>query len=187
VPPARTDIDETDLALLRLLSADARISRRQLATQLGVSAPTVGERLGRLEAAGVIQAYSAQIGWEAIGYGVQVYLSISAADGCDVAEIMRQLWTVAEVEAISVVTGRLDLLARLRVRDQRHLRALLMDRVWQIPGVRTTETMISMAEMPPKPFAAGLLADLAGGHAPVQLARAQAGQGTRPRRPRKGP
>lgn len=162
-------LDATDLALLRLLSIDARTSQRQLAQSIGVSAPTVGERISRLERLGVIEGYAVRVNWESVGYGLNVYLSISAADGFDVAEVMRTLWSITEVEAISVVTGHLDMLARLRVRDHAHLRDLLMDEIWQIPGLKGTETRISMAEMPAKDFLTGIfteLADLANGKSP---------------------
>jgi Lrp/AsnC family leucine-responsive transcriptional regulator len=156
-PRAAVPLDDIDLALLRHLAEHARISQRRLAARLGVSAPTVSERMSRLERSGVIRGYSAQIDWDAVGYGVSVYLSVTAAAGYDTAEIMRSLWEIAEVEDVMIVTGSLDMLAKLRVRDHGHLRTLLMERIWQIPGMQRTETLIGMAEMPPKNFAAGLL------------------------------
>jgi Lrp/AsnC family leucine-responsive transcriptional regulator len=157
-PPALpVSVDSTDLALLRLLAGDARISQRQLAQRLGVSAPTVGDRMARLERNGVIRSYGVDIDWESIGYGLKVYLSVTVASGFDVGEMMRRLWAIAEVEDVTLVTGRLDLIARLRARDHAHLRALLVDQVWTIPGMAGTETLIGMADMPTKPFASGLL------------------------------
>lgn len=160
-PTSKVELDKTDLKLLELLSQDARTSQRQLAQSIGVSAPTVGERIGRLERLGLIEGYSVQVNWEAVGYGVTVYLSITASQGYDVSKVMEGLWEVTEVEEIYVITGQLDLLARLRVRDHAHLRDLLMDVIWQIPGLKGTETGVAMAEMPPKAFASGIFAQLA--------------------------
>jgi Lrp/AsnC family leucine-responsive transcriptional regulator len=156
-PVTPVSLDATDLALLRLLADDARISQRQLAQRLGVSAPTVGDRMARLERNGVIRGYGVDIDWEAIGYGLKVYLSVTVATGFDVGEMMRRLWAIPEVEDVTLVTGRLDLIAQLRARDHAHLRALLVDQVWTISGMAGTETLIGMADMPAKPFAAGLL------------------------------
>jgi DNA-binding Lrp family transcriptional regulator len=61
------------------------------------------------------------------------------------------------VTDINVVTGTIDLLARLLVRDHNHLRELLLERVWQIPGVQRTETLLTLAEMRPKAFATQLI------------------------------
>ena len=84
-------LDAIDLALLKILVADCRTSQRQIATMLGVSAPTVGERMARLERNGVITGYSAQVDWSVVGYGQVVFLSIEAGPGYDVAAIMAAL------------------------------------------------------------------------------------------------
>jgi Lrp/AsnC family transcriptional regulator, leucine-responsive regulatory protein len=152
------ELDDVDVALLRALSADARASLRHLASTLGVSTPTVGERMAKLERAGVITGYAVQIDWSAVGYAETVYLSVTAAADVDVAGIMTALWEIPEIQEVDLITGDLDLLVRMRVRDYPHLRALLMDRIWQIPGVQGTSTLLSVAGMPAKGFAEGLLA-----------------------------
>lgn len=153
----RVALDATDLALLRLLASNVRLSRRKFAQELHISAPTVGERIARLERKGVIRSYSVDIDWNAVGYGLKVFLSVTAADGFDIGEIMAGLWKIAEVEDVTLVTGNFDMLVRLRVRDADHLRTLLMGDIWMIPGLARTETLIGIAEMPPKPFTTGLI------------------------------
>ena len=59
--------------------------------------------------------------------------------------------------ASSVVTGGFDLLVRLRVRDHGHLRELLLNTIFQIPGVQRTETFLSLADAEPDNYAAALL------------------------------
>jgi hypothetical protein len=92
---------------------------------------------------------------------------------------------MAEVEAVGAVTGRLSRLAGLRARGHARPRALPVVQVWQMPAVRATEAMISMAGMPPKSFAADLLADPAGGRTPVRLVPAEPGKDACPGRPRR--
>ena len=58
---------------------------------------------------------------------------------------------------MSVVTGSLDLLVRLRVRDHTHLRELLLSKIFQINGVQRTETFLSLADVEPDNFAAAML------------------------------
>src|SRR5438876_364634 len=48
--------------------------------------------------------------------------------------------------------GGMDLLARIRLRDHSHLKALMFEQVWQIPGVQRTETFLTLVEMPGKEF-----------------------------------
>lgn len=155
VPSAVADLDPVDLSLLGMLAADPRISRRQLAREMHMSPPAIGERIDRLERAGVIRGYTVDIDWAALGYPMLVFLSVTAAS--DQSVIMQALHEIPEVEDIAVVTGSMDLLARVRVRDHAHLRSLMLERVWQIAGVSRTETLVSLAEMPPKAYLAQLI------------------------------
>jgi DNA-binding Lrp family transcriptional regulator len=156
-PAAPVPLDDVDLALLRLLATDARASQRGLARELGMSAPAIGERIARLERTGVIRGYSVVLDWGAAGFPVVIYLAITAAQGHDLGPVMTSVGQLPEVENVTVVTGELDLLARLRVRDYAHLRSVLLEKVWQISGVQRTETYLSIAEGPPKNFVSQLV------------------------------
>jgi DNA-binding Lrp family transcriptional regulator len=156
-PVSRAAIDVTDLEILRLLATDSRMSQRRLARDLGMSPPAVGERIARLERAGVIRGYTIDVGWAEAGYPVTVYLAITAVQGHAQAPIIEELRGFPEVTDITVVTGTIDLLARLLVRDHNHLRELLLERVWRIPGVQRTETLLTLAEMRPKQFTTQLI------------------------------
>lgn len=153
-------LDDVDLALLRLLAKDARASQRSLARELGRSAPAVGERIARLERAGVIRGYSVVLDWAALGYPIVVYLAITAVQGSDLAPVMTSVSQLPEVEEVTIVTGELDLLARLRIRDHTHLRSVLLEKVWQIGGVQRTETYLSIADGPSKDFLSQLLVSM---------------------------
>jgi Lrp/AsnC family transcriptional regulator, leucine-responsive regulatory protein len=152
-------LDEVDLSLLALLAADSRISQRQAARAMHMSAPAIGDRMARLERLGVIRGYTIDIDWSVLGYPVQVYLSVTAHN--NPASVLRALNEISEVQEISLVSGSIDMLARLRVRDHAHLRQVLLDKIFQIPGVQRTETMICIAEMPAKNVAAELIEALA--------------------------
>jgi Lrp/AsnC family leucine-responsive transcriptional regulator len=155
-PPKPFQLDAVDRRLLVLLSRDSRISQRRLARELRMSPPAIGERIARLERAGVIRGYTVAIDWAALGY-VTCYLAVSAMQGAEQGPVMKALNELPEVEDVIVITGALDMLARVRVRDHAHLRQLLVERVWQIDGVQRTETFLSLAEMPAKDLAASLL------------------------------
>jgi Lrp/AsnC family leucine-responsive transcriptional regulator len=150
-------LDAVDLEILQLLAGDSRLSQRSLARSLGMSPPAVGERISRLERAGVIRAYSIEVGWPEAGFPVTVYLTITAVQGHSLAPVIEALRALPEVTDVSLVSGAIDLLARLVVRDHNHLRELLLQRVWQITGVQRTETLVTLAEMQPKRFAIQLL------------------------------
>lgn len=145
---ARVHLDEVDRRLLTLLAADARISQRKLAAELRMSPPAVGERISRLERAGVIRGYTVDIDWSAVGCSV-VFLTVAATPGA-APQVLRDLYQIPEVEHVAVITGSVDMLARLRVRDHQHLRQLLMAEIWRIEGLQRTETFLALGEMPQK-------------------------------------
>lgn len=155
--PSQAALDATDIEILSLLAADARLSQRSLARSLGMSPPAVGDRVSRLERIGVIRGYTVEVGWPEAGYPVTVFLTITAVQGHSLAPIIEQLRLLPEVSDVSLVTGAIDLLARLVVRDHNHLRQLLLERVWRITGVQRTETLVTLAEMQPKRFSQQLL------------------------------
>lgn len=153
----QAEVDDLDLALLRALATDARQSQRGLARKIEMSPPAVADRLARLERSGAIRGYRVDIDWAALGFPVVVYLAVTAGPGMDLSEIITAIRALPEAEAMSVVTGSLDLLVRLRVRDHAHLRELLLAKIFQINGVQRTETFLSLADVEPGNFAAAML------------------------------
>jgi DNA-binding Lrp family transcriptional regulator len=156
-PSPKVEVDESDLALLRALAADARQSQRALARAIEMSPPAVADRLARLERSGAIRGYRVDIDWAALGFPVVVYLAVTAGPGMDLSDIIRAIRALPEAEDMSVVTGGLDLLVRLRVRNHEHLRELLLAKVFQINGVQRTETFLSLADVEPDNFAIAML------------------------------
>ena len=157
-PRTRVALDAIDRQLLLLLARDARVSQRGLARELRMSPPAIGDRLARLEREGVIRGYTVTIDWSVLGY-VTCYLAVTARPEADQGAVMSQLYDLPEVEDVLVITGALDMLVRLRVRDHVHLRRFLLEHVWQLDGVQRTETFLSLAELPSKHLAASLLTD----------------------------
>jgi Lrp/AsnC family transcriptional regulator, leucine-responsive regulatory protein len=153
----KVEVDDLDLTLLRALADDARLSQRALARAVGMSPPAIADRLARLERIGAIRGYRVDLDWAALGYPVVVYLAVTAGPGMDLSEIIRAIRELPEAQDMSVVTGGLDLLVRLRVRDHTHLRELLLGAIFRIPGVQRTETFLSLADAEPDNFSVALL------------------------------
>ena len=156
-------VDVTDLAILRLLAIDARMSLRRIARELGMSPPAITDRVARLEHLGAIRGYRAEIDRSMLGLPLVVYVGIVSVQGSDQLQVVERLRQLPEVEDVHLVTGPKDLLVRLRLRDTAHLREVLFERIWTVPGVDRTETFVSLGEMAPKAIDVllieGLLAD----------------------------
>lgn len=137
-----TSLDAVDRRLLHLLHADARTSIRALAREIGMSAGAIGERLERLESRGVICGYRVDIDPATLGYGMQVLVGIQVAQRRPLEETITDLLAVPEVTHVDMVAGRWDLTVRLQLRDQGHLREVLLERIWSMPDFRHSESMI---------------------------------------------
>ena len=84
-------MDAIDLRLVDLLRGNARLSYAELARQVGLSAPAVHERVGKLESNGVIRAYRAEVEPEAIGLAVTALIGIVESSGADTDDLLEAL------------------------------------------------------------------------------------------------
>ncbi|MBP3657080.1 MAG: Lrp/AsnC family transcriptional regulator [Clostridia bacterium] len=69
-------MDAIDTRILNILQKNARTPLKAIAEQVFLSSPAVSARIERLEAAGLIRGYSAQISGEALGYQIKAFISM---------------------------------------------------------------------------------------------------------------
>jgi Lrp/AsnC family transcriptional regulator, leucine-responsive regulatory protein len=72
-------LDDTDRKILDLLQREARMTNAAIAAQVGLTAPSVFERIRKLEQRGVIQGYTIQIDSAALGRPMTAFIRITAA------------------------------------------------------------------------------------------------------------
>jgi len=120
-------LDELDRKLLDILVKDSRTSLKELAQQVGLSSPSVSERLRRLEERGVIRAFTVEIDPEALGFPLQAIVRVRPLPGK--LHIVQQLIEeIPEFGECDKVTGDDCFVARLYVRSMGELDKLL-DRI----------------------------------------------------------
>jgi Lrp/AsnC family transcriptional regulator, leucine-responsive regulatory protein len=137
-------VDATNMALLRELDADARLSLAELGRRVGLSSPAVADRLERLEQDGVITGYRAEIDPRALGYELAVVLRIRPAprELKKVAELAQRTPEVVECHRI---TGDDCYLMKVYVRDVEHMEEVI-DR-FAIYG-QTTTSIVQSSPVP---------------------------------------
>lgn len=157
IPPR---LDQTDVAILKYLADDARLSQRAIARAIGMSPPAVADRINRLEAVGVIESYRAQLNYDLLGRTLTVVVGISSERSHGQRELAQQVLEIPEVERVDLVTGTVDLQVRLRVRDHAHLNEVYFDKLLTLPGIRHTETALVLYGFTPDNFAERVLTHL---------------------------
>jgi Lrp/AsnC family leucine-responsive transcriptional regulator len=137
-------LDGIDVRILDALVADARISVADLARAVGLSSPSVSERMKRLEEAGVIEGYTVRINPQALGLPIAAWLRIRPVPGelKRVAEILRGLPAIVECDRI---TGDDCFIARAHVRSVAELESLI-DAI--IPYAMTNTSIIQSSPVP---------------------------------------
>ena len=131
-------LDATDARILDALVNDARVSIADLARSVGLSPPSVSERIKRLEEVGVIEGYTLTINPKALGLPIAAWLRIRPIPGQlqMVAEILRGLPEIVECDRI---TGEDCFIARAHVQSVEELEKLI-DQV--IPYAMTNTSII---------------------------------------------
>jgi Lrp/AsnC family leucine-responsive transcriptional regulator len=144
MPSDNGQLDATNLRLLAELQADARLSQAELGRRVGLSAPAVAERLARLERAGVITGYHAEVAPRALGYTLAAILRMRPAPRmiAKAAEVARHTPEVVECHR---VTGEDCFYMKLHVRDVEHLEEVI-DRF--TPYGQTTTSIIQSSPVP---------------------------------------
>jgi len=120
----KAELDAVDRAILAALEADARLSFAALARRVGLSPPSVAERVRRLEAAGVIRGYGARVDLEALGYPVTALVQV-AVPPSRYAKVWAFAEATPEVRECYFVTGEASFVVRVVARSIDHLRELI--------------------------------------------------------------
>lgn len=137
-------MDAIDLSLVELLRSNARLSYAELARKVGLSAPAVHERVGKLEASGVIRGYRADVAPEAVGLGVTALIGIVEDSGADTEEVLEAFRQMPEIESCYFMAGVESFLLKARVGTIAELEQLIL-RLNRIPGVASTRTGVALS------------------------------------------
>jgi len=144
-------LDAMDEKILRVLVENARISNANLSRSVGLSPPSVAERVKRLEEAGVITGYAALFDPAAAGLPISVWLRIRPVPGMldRVVEIIRGIPEITECDR---VTGEDCFLARAHLETVGEMERII-DKI--IPYAMTNTSVIQSSpvkrRLPPLP------------------------------------
>ena len=146
IVPSNSSLDQTDRALIGELQKDARLSLAELGRRVGLSAPSVADRMRRLEDAGVILGYRAEVDPRALGYELSAVLRVRP-DARQLPKLAKIATDTPEVTECQRVTGDDCYVMKLHVRDVEHLEEVL-DRF--TPFGRTTTSIVQSAPFRPR-------------------------------------
>jgi DNA-binding Lrp family transcriptional regulator len=133
-------LDDIDLKILRALTADARISSRQLAKQCGIATSTVLSRIKRLEESGLIKGYTAIVDHEKLGYELTVVVELTVSKG-RLLEVEYEVAKIPNVCCVYDVTGLIDAIIIAKFKNREEL-SRFAKRLLAMPYVERTNTHV---------------------------------------------
>jgi len=138
------ELDSIDLGILDLLQANCKQSLATIGEKVGLSAPSVMERIHKLEEAGVVRGYAALLDARLVGKDVTAFIGVSLAHPSVIEDFERQLAAVPDVQESHHVTGGHTLMLKARTASTASLERLI-DWIRRIDGVTRTETSVVLS------------------------------------------
>ena len=139
---AETQVDDLDLQLIELLSRDARVSNRKVASELGVTEGTVRGRIKRLQQDGLI-AFTAITSFGMAHKSRLAFISIQA-EVDRVREVAQEISELPMINAAMITLGQFNILAMCLFDELDQLVETASDRILDIHGVHHVETSIAV-------------------------------------------
>ncbi len=136
-------MDETDRALIALLSENARLPVATLARRLGLARSTVQARLDRLEERGIIRGYALRLGAAARPEAIDATVLISIEPRATPA-VLARLKSLPQVQVAHTASGRFDMVLQVSARSTSELDRTL-DSIGEIDGVKGSESLIHLS------------------------------------------
>ena len=113
------DLDATDLAILRLIQADASLSLGDIAKQVGLTQTPCWKRIRRMEETGIITGRVTLVNAEKLGLGISVFVAIETGDhsAAWIESFAQTVTDMPEIVECWRLGGDVDYLLRVVVSD----------------------------------------------------------------------
>jgi DNA-binding Lrp family transcriptional regulator len=133
-------IDDLDQQIIQLLSDDARLSNRKIATQLGFTEGTIRSRVKRLEDENYIR-FTAVTNMSHLDTPQLAYIGIHAEQNM-IKEVAAKIAEISEINAVIILLGRFDILAIGLFEGLAAVHQIASNKILDIKGVRLVETSV---------------------------------------------
>ena len=141
--------DRIDLAILRTLHNDAKLTTKELATAVHLTPTPVFERLKRLERQGVIKKYVAVLDAQKLNRAFVVFCSVKLSRmNHDIAlDFTRRIHEIPEVTECYNISGDFDYLLKINVQDMAQYQQILLDKLGTIESLGSLKSSFVMDEV----------------------------------------
>ena len=144
-----TQLDRTDLRMLRILQEHGRATNLELAEAVNLSASQCHRRHRRLEELGIITGYETRLNPASLGLGVVAFVHVSMEKGhiANLRKFTDAIKALPEVLECFSVTGDFDYVIKVVARDLKALSQFLMETVMVLPGVSNVRSSVCLDQI----------------------------------------
>lgn len=135
-------IDEVDLAILRLMTGNARKPFSEIANHLGISNTMVHQRVTKMKERKILKNTTVVVDEKKLGYEWSAFTGLILKEDSSSASIVEELKKIPEVTECYYITGQYTLYIRIVAKSSVHMREVLYEQIDHIPGVLKTESLI---------------------------------------------
>ncbi|GHT61449.1 transcriptional regulator [Bacteroidia bacterium] len=139
-------IDKLDRKILEIISQNARIPFKDVAEVCNVSRAAIHQRVQKMIEMKVIIGSGYHINPRALGYNTCTYIGVKLERGSMYKDVVPEFEKIPEIVECHFTTGPYTMLIKLYAHDNEHFMELLNGRIQEIPGVISTETLISLRQ-----------------------------------------
>jgi Lrp/AsnC family transcriptional regulator, leucine-responsive regulatory protein len=132
-------VDDLDIKILKILQEKGRTKRNEIAEAIGLSIPSVSERLNKLEAKGILEGYYAKVNKKAFGYDIMVYIHVLMESSKHYKTLISKVEKIPQIIECHSVLGEGSHLLKAIVKNTEALEKLLSE-IQSWPGVSATKT-----------------------------------------------
>lgn len=138
------DLDDIDRQILALMQENCRLPLAKIGERVGLSAPSVMERVKKLEDGGIITAYRAVVNARLLGKDITAFIGVSTGHPHAIDTFEHEIESLDDVLECHHVTGSHTLILKAKTRNTSSLEELI-SRIRSIEGVVRTETMVVLS------------------------------------------
>lgn len=141
------NVDALDEKILNVLLINARVKWAALSDEFGVSAPAIADRVRRLERAGLITGYTAQLNADALGFALTAFVTITLSHPQHRLSFVDYVQANPFIQSCHHIVGEGDYLLKVCCRTTAELEHLLSEELKSLPGIVQTRTTISLRSL----------------------------------------
>ena len=138
-------MDPIDYRILDLLQRDARTTQAQIASAVGLSQPSIADRIKKLDASGAVLGYVARLDPRRVGNDIRAFIGVRISHPRHHDAFARRIQQIPEVLECHRVAGLDSYLLKVVARNTEALDDLISGTIRRLNGVTRTTTTIALA------------------------------------------